>query len=178
MSNRKYDIANGGLEQLIVDLEGLKKSLSQFNNQLADDLINETLKNVQLNASSASEEEQVDDIMNKNVITRGSIGNEKQIRTLVNESPKAVFAEFGYGIVGSKSPYNYNDFIDMKKADWLGYDKDSIYKQFDRSWYYYNRNGQLVHTSGSKPKNIFYRASVYTKRMLSTIAIKAFGNRW
>lgn len=175
---KTYDIASGDFGALIDDLEEFKKQLIQFNEELVDGLTQDVLTNVMMHGQEASEPEQREDVINRNRIENLQSSSQYQARLLINDSYHAVFAEFGYGIIGKASPYQYNDFLKMSDAGWKGYDLNTIYKRPDRSWFYVNRYGEQRVSSGATPKNIFYKSTRETRRNLEKIVNSIFKNRW
>ena len=55
----------------------------------------------------------------------------------VNSSDKSVYVEFGVGIVGEANPHPNAEETSYE------YDKDSPYKTWDRSWYFYTNSNEL-----------------------------------
>jgi hypothetical protein len=161
---QNYDVFNGGMADLLKDIEAFKIGLIEANNEISQEVSSIIRNNIISNASQASEEAQRTDIAsltNVMPITQG----EEASSIVFNTSVKATFAEFGYGIIGKGSPYMGNQVFDMQKAGWQGYDLDSkgydldSKRKFeDRSWFYRDRNGQLLRSSGAIPTHIWFNS--------------------
>lgn len=179
--DKTYILEEGGLDALIIDIERYKKQLIEANIQLADDLVETGRLYVQSNAYSAPEPEQVVALLIETEVSKQGTSL-TQKRVLSNNSTKATFAEFGYGIVGKESPYQYDDFIDRARSNYLEYDVDSPAKKTDvmgrRFWFYRDMLGELKKSYGEQPTNLFYFAGQIIKTSVENIARIRFGNLW
>lgn len=167
---QNYDVFNGGMADLLKDIEAFKIGLIEANNEISQEVSSIIRNNIISNASQASEEAQRTDIASLTNVMPITQGQEAS-SIVFNTSVKATFAEFGYGIVGKGSPYMGNSIFDMQKAGWQGYDidgkprddkgydLDSKRKFDDRSWFYRDRNGQLLRSSGAIPTHIWFNAT-------------------
>jgi hypothetical protein len=179
---KNYDIMNGGLERLIVDVDNYKKYLAYASGQLVTELSNITKDDIIANAGLAEEDSQVLDIYSRTSVVQGVRNKNRATNKIINTSNKATFAEFGYGIVGKGSPYAYNDFINMAMANFTEYDMDSPSKRISkkdgrRFWFYKDLYGNIKTSYGATPKNIFYNASRKAIRLIPVVANVLF-NRW
>lgn len=154
---QNYDIFNGGMNELLKDIELFKSSLIEANNEIVQEMSMIVKNNIVSNASQATEEAQRTDIASLTTLMNLNQGQEAT-NIVFNTSPKATFAEFGYGIIGKGSPYAGGSIFDMQKAGWQGYDLDSKRKLSDRSWFYRDRNGNLLRSSGAVPTHIWFNS--------------------
>ena len=154
---QNYDVFNGGMTDLLKDIEAFKLSLIEANNEISQEVSSIIRNNIISNASQASEEAQRTDIASLTNVMPITQGQEAS-SIVFNTSVKATFAEFGYGIIGKGSPYMGNQVFDMAKVGWQGYDLDSNRKFDDRSWFYRDRNGQLLRSSGAIPTHIWFNS--------------------
>lgn len=152
-----YDVFNGGMAELLKDIESFKVSLIEANNEISQEVSSIIRNNIISNASQATEEAQRTDIASLTTLMPVTQG-EEATSIVFNTSVKATFAEFGYGIIGKGSPYMGSSIFDMQKAGWQGYDIDSKRKFEDRSWFYRDRNGQLLRSSGAIPTHIWFNS--------------------
>lgn len=164
-----YDVFNGGMAELLKDIESFKVSLIEANNEIVQEMSTIIKNNIVSNASQATEEAQRTDIASLTTLMPVTQGQEAT-SIVFNTSVKATFAEFGYGIIGKGSPYMGGSIFDMQKAGWQGYDLegkpredkgydlDSKRKFEDRSWFYRDRNGQLLRSSGAIPTHIWFNS--------------------
>lgn len=169
---KEYDILNGGLDLLQKDLDNYIKELPRLNSEFVSKLSELGKNDIILNASLAEESEQRSVIQLETQVVQGIRSGSESSDTIVNNNPKSVFAEFGYGIVGKQSPYSYSNIFNMESAGWEGYDLDSKFKREDRSWYY---KGQL--TKGATPRNIFYNAYSKIEQSINEVGNQVF-NKW
>jgi len=158
-----YDLFNGGLAQLEKDLVQLEKMLLQVNDEFVKDVGLFTKERIVSNASLADEEDTVSDIQSKTEVFVGSKSNGKSIALVVTQSPKASYAEFGYGIVGAGT-YNHNEFI----AGFEKYGQSPNIKK-DGRWYYNDRSGKVHMTYGSTAKHIYFYSGQETILMIPSI---------
>lgn len=166
---QNYDIFNGGMDELLKDIELFKSSLIEANNEIVQEMSTIVKNNIVSNASQATEEAQRNDIASLTTLMNLNQGQEAT-NIIFNTSPKATFAEFGYGIIGKGSPYAGGSIFDMQKAGWQGYDidgnprddkgydLDSKRKLPDRSWFYRDRNGKLLKSKGAVPTHIWFNS--------------------
>lgn len=154
---QNYDVFNGGMAELLKDIEAYKISLIEANNEISQEVSSIIRNNIISNASQATEEAQRTDIASLTNVMPITQGQEAS-SIVFNTSVKATFAEFGYGIIGKGSPYMGNSIFDMSKVGWQGYDLDSKRKFEDRSWFYRDRNGQLLRSSGAVPTHIWFNS--------------------
>jgi len=157
-----YDLFNGGLEQLEKDLVQLEKMLLQVNDEFVKDVGLFTKERIVSNASLADEDDTVSDIQTKTDIELSKIGS-KSIALVMTNSPKASYAEFGYGIVGAGT-YNHNEFI----VGFEKYGQGSKIKK-DGRWYYNDRSGKVHMTYGSTAKHIYFYSGQETILMIPSI---------
>lgn len=160
---QNYDVFNGGMAELLKDIEAYKTSLIEANNEISQEVSSIIRNNIISNASQATEEAQRTDIASLTTLMPVTQGQEAT-SIVFNTSVKATFAEFGYGIIGEKSPYMGESIFDMKKAGWKGYNIESDRKfknnkKFpDDSWLYRDRNGHLLNSSGAIPTHIWFNS--------------------
>lgn len=154
---QNYDVFKGEMNDLLKDIEAFKLSLIEANNEISQEVSSIIRNNIISNASQATEEAQRTDIASLTNVMPITQGQEAE-SIVFNTSVKATFAEFGYGIIGKGSPYMGNSIFDMQKAGWQGYDLDSKRKFEDRSWFYRDRNGQLLRSSGAIPTHIWFNS--------------------
>ena len=167
---QSYDLFNGGMAQLEKDLIEWEKTLLQVNNEFVRDCGNVTKENVINRANWAEEQDTVDDIKNKTDVT---FRNSKKVSYayVVTSSPKAQFAEFGYGILG-KGTYQHNEFI----QGFTDYDIDTIYKRGNnRHWWFKDRSGQLHSSRGANAKHIYFYSAQDTLKQSSNILLRYKG---
>ena len=161
---QSYDLFGEGLPLLLEDLLELEETLTQVNNEFVRDLGKLTTENIIKRANWAEEQETIDDIKNKTDVT---FKNTKKIAyaNVLTSSPKAQFAEFGYGILG-KGTYQHNEFI----QGFTDYDIDTIYKKGnDRHWWYRDRSGQSHISRGANAKHIYFYSAQDTLQQSSSI---------
>lgn len=185
MKNGTYDIFKGDLNVLLKDLEDYKQNLIKSNDEIVDELSKVAYIDILSNASQAHESAQVQDISELTSRYVEEQGEQASI-VITNPSPKVVFAEFGYGIVGKQSPYRGGTIFDMQKAGWQGYDLegkpredkgydiDSKRKLPDRSWFYRDRMARLLRTQGEKPTHIWFNASQLVIQEASKVVSEVF----
>ncbi len=172
-----YDIMSGGLNKLSQDLDAYVKYLTYANMEIVSDLSKVAYNDIIGNAGRAYEDEQVLDIYSRTKIEVHKRGKNISSDRVVNNSPKASFAEFGYGVLGKNAPYSHGDFLDRYAIGWYGYDINTPYKRPNRSWFYKDMYGNKVNTFGAVPRNIFYNASQSVISQFPSIAYSRL-NRW
>lgn len=176
----KYDALNGGLEQLAKDLQDYANYLTYANNEIVNELAKVGEQYIIENSGIAKEVEQQIDLSTKTHAQPKSFGKYVSKSKIVNDSNKAAFSEFGYGIIGASSPYSHNDFLNMYSAGYIGYDIDSPAKRPDRSWWYTDAFGIKHNTMGALPTNLFYRAGQKIKQNFPSVAQRILSrwNKW
>lgn len=171
---RSYDILNGGLEQLQKDLIELQNELTLANQQMVEELSLIGLQEIMNDASSAKEMDIERDLKTKSYIHKGRRTKNVASNRIKNDSQKATYNEFGYGIIGAMSPYKHDDFLNMSSAGYRGYSLYSSAKNPDGSWYYKDSLGQKHRTFGEAPRNTFYKAGTKIKQMYPIISRNIF----
>lgn len=174
---KEYDILNGGIEELQKDLLAYQNYLTYANMEFVSKLSEFGMNEIISNATRADEIDQRLDIANKNTIKQGLRGKNISSDTILNSSPNASYAEFGYGIIGKASQYSHSDFLDRYAIGWYGYDIDTKSKLPNRSWFYKDSFGYKHNTFGATPRNIFYNAGMKIVSEFPRIAQSIF-DRW
>lgn len=132
----KIDINNTkSIDRAIQQLENASNQISSvmFKEFLSrccvkiSQLANENLRNIDVGVNVKS------DIENSWLVTVDNNGT----AILSNRAEKAVYVEFGVGIVGESEPHP-----NASKTGWE-YNKDSIYKKADGSWIFYQNAKDL-----------------------------------
>ena len=170
---RQYDILNGGLEQLQKDLLELQNELTLANQETVEKLSLIGLQEIMNDASSAKEMD-IERDLKQSYIHKGRRTKNVASNRIKNDSQKATFNEFGYGIIGAMSPYQHDDFINMSKAGYRGYSLYSPNKNSNGSWFYRDSLGTKHWTFGEAPRNTFYKAGQRIKQMYPIIARNTF----
>lgn len=179
--NKVYELEKGGLDELIKDIEFYKHSLQETNKKITDDLSELGFNFIKSNVGLAQEEDQRTDVLTQTIVRKSGTKN-SQTRTIVNASPKVAFSEFGYGMKGEQSPYQFNEFIDSSRAGYVGYNLDTPAKRTDASgnkyWFYRNSFGELMKSYGEMPSNLFYYASRAILTSIDNVLRARLGNLW
>lgn len=172
-----YDLLNGGLEKLQKDLDNYVNYLTYANMELVSTLSSIAKNDIVSNASRAYEIEQRIDLNTRTVVETHKRGKYISSDRVVNDSPKATFAEFGYGVLGANSEYSHGDFLDRYAIGWYGYNIDTPNKLPNGSWFYTDVFGERHNTFGAVPRNIFYNASRKVIDSFPYVSRNIF-NRW
>lgn len=181
MARTEYDLSVQGLDQLIRDLEKFERALEMANDAMVQELAEIGYNEIVTNAYDAKEIDQVDDIITLTQTIKRSDKTTSQA-TVYNESPRATFAEFGYGMIGEQAPYAHDDFINSRQAGYSGYNLPSPAKKEDvfgeTYWVYRDSYGDKHHSYGEQPSNIFYNAGQAVKNALPSVIQRKFENLW
>lgn len=175
---QKYDIMNGGLDQLIQDLNSYEQKLLDGNKQIVRELTSIALNSIQSYGQNVIDSDERSDVVNNNNVYLTDIGD-VSIGLIINDGKQTAYAEYGYGIVGSKAPYGHFDLWGGEEAAGYeeGYDVDSSHKsKKDRSWIYRDRRGMLSsRTRGSVSVPTFYMSFMETLISAEQITMKVLG---
>ena len=101
---KEYDIFTGGLDLLKKDIEGMKSAINKSNDEYIIEMVKDTFTFIGEEASKIKTYEERNDALNMNVVKDLTIGK-KASALIVNTSQNATYAEYGTGIVGSKTPH-------------------------------------------------------------------------
>ena len=143
--------------------------------ELVTELSQLAKNDIMLNAGNADEFEQTLAIYSETQVIPMARSKYTSSDKIVNNNPKSVFTEFGYGIVGQGSPYTHEDVFNMSNAGWEGYNLPTSAKRLDGSWWYTDMFGNKHYTKGAYPKNIFFNAYEQVRTNALFIANKIFG---
>lgn len=181
MGYKQYELGKKGFDQLIKDLDKLERELIVANDLITQELATITYDEVRKNAYRANEPLIVTEILSKTEILNEQSGKTSS-KIVYTNSPKATFAEFGYGIVGQENPYVYDDFINKSNAGYIGYNIDTDAKKTDDNgrqyWFYRDESNRLMKSYGEVPLNIYYDASVTVLSRIEEVLKRRLGNIW
>lgn len=168
-----FDLFKGDLKSMVEHLEKQKSKMEKFSNQLTDDVAQDMVENIKINANviggmSGLEEAQsvtemsstLDKVASLNQIDSVGLNHKK----IWNLSEEATYAEFGTGMMGEGTPHPLGN---------LGWQYD-VNAHGDRGWRYIGQGGLLVHTLGYPAFSTYYNSFNDTKDDLPKIAKLTF----
>lgn len=129
-----------------LSLSGLKEIIERYST------IRDKIPEVAVNTVKALSEEGIKDNYKSVIIDNVKTEGTRAIGGFQTTNPNETFAEYGTGLIGSKSP-NITEAI--KKAGWQ-YDMNN---HGEKGWIY-QKDGKFYWTQGQKAQKKFYNATV------------------
>lgn len=170
--NKQYNIMAGGLNELINDLDMLERDLWAVNTQATLHLADVLVREIQNNAMSELPDE-LSDIKDSNVIENMAYGL-VAITRVSNTSENATYAEFGYGMLGSLSPYeDFNLFQPTAALGKGSWEYDVKQRGFKPYWYT-ARDGDKVRSIGQPAGHTFYNAYRSVRMSVGSLVKQAY----
>lgn len=164
---KTYDPLNSGFAELYKDIEKIKNDLIWVNQVAVASLEKTMLTRLTMNSYVITNPENAMIVLTQNSF-RYRRNKYQPAISMVNRSEQATYSEYGYGIVGARSPLLVSQqiFGDVK---WKGYNILPGKKRDDFSWYYTNRFVENPLTYGERSAPTYYLTYMYFKENISRI---------
>lgn len=167
-----FNLLNGEVNDLIKHLEEQKKKVKKFESELTKEYTKTLKKQVEGSAHeiagmfngaetvSGDLNRTIHSVRNFNVIDEVSTNHHK----LYNSTQEATYAEFGTGVIGSRTPYVKHD---------IGWEYD-VNEHGEGGWLFMGDSGRLIRSKGYPAFSTYYNSFETTKQHIPSISKKVF----